>query len=50
MPESIGVGMSGRKNIKVSQETFEKLKADKPDGVTWDYYLTEVRTVEKDDD
>jgi hypothetical protein len=29
-----------RKNIKVTEETFEKLKAGKPDGVTWDYYLT----------
>jgi len=37
--------MSGRKNIKVSEETFDKLKEEKPDGVTWDYYLTEVRTV-----
>jgi len=38
--------MSGRKNIKVSEETFEQLKAEKPDGVTWDYYLTEVRTID----
>lgn len=36
----------GRRNIKVSTDTFEMLKADKPDGVTWDYYLTEIRTIE----
>ena len=23
------------------------LKKNKPDGVTWDYYLTEIRTVDK---
>jgi len=34
-----------RKNIKVSEDTFEQLKEEKPKGVTWDYYLTEVRTV-----
>lgn len=35
-----------RKNIKVSESTFEELKEEKPDGVTWDYYLTEIRTVD----
>lgn len=35
-----------RKNIKVSAEAFEQLKGEKPDGVSWDYYLTEIRTVE----
>lgn len=34
-----------RKNLKVSPEAYRKLKAEKPDGVTWDYYLTEIRTV-----
>jgi len=34
-----------RKNIKVSQETFQQLKGEKPDGVNWDYYLTKIRTV-----
>lgn len=34
-----------RKNIKVSQETFDQLETEKPDGVTWDYYLTKIRTV-----
>ena len=34
-----------RRNIKVSADTFDQLKADKPDGVTWDYYLTELRTL-----
>ena len=38
--------MSNRRNLKVSDETFQQLKADKPDGVTWDYYLTEIRTVD----
>lgn len=38
--------MTERKNIKVSEETFEELKEEKPGGVTWDYYLTEVRTVD----
>jgi hypothetical protein len=28
-----------RKNIKVHDDTFTMLKDDKPDGVTWDYYL-----------
>lgn len=28
-----------RKNLKVSDGTFEMLSKDKPDGVTWDYYL-----------
>ena len=36
----------GRANIKVSRETFNALASDKPDGVTWDYYLTEIRTVD----
>jgi hypothetical protein len=27
------------KNIKVKPATFKELQADKPDGVTWDYYL-----------
>lgn len=40
--------MSDRKNLKVKPETFEELKAQKPEGVTWDYYLTEVRTVDHD--
>ena len=33
-----------RKNIKVSEDVFTELREDKPDGVTWDYYLTEMRT------
>ncbi len=28
-----------RKNIKVDEDTFDKLKERKPKGVTWDYYL-----------
>ena len=36
-----------RRNIKVSRETFEELKADKPDEVSWGYYLVELRTVEE---
>lgn len=32
-----------RKNIKVSEATFNELNDDKPDGVTWDYYLTKIR-------
>lgn len=40
--------MSDRKNLKVRPETFEELIADKPDGVTWDYYLTEIRTVDNE--
>lgn len=35
-----------RKNIKVSPERFEQLKAEKPDGTDWGYYLVEVRTVD----
>jgi len=39
--------MSGRANIKVSTAEFERLKDEKPEGVTWGYYLTEIRTVEQ---
>ena len=35
-----------RKNIKVKPETFEQIDAEKPEGVTWDYYLLEIRTVD----
>jgi hypothetical protein len=35
----------GRKNIKLQAEEFRELKAEKPDGVSWGYYLTEIRTV-----
>lgn len=35
-----------RRNIKVSAEEFEQLESEKPDGVTWGYYLTEIRTVD----
>ena len=28
-----------RKNIKVGEKTFETLKSEKPEGVTWDYFL-----------
>jgi hypothetical protein len=28
-----------RRNIKLNSEAFERLKEQKPDGVTWDYYL-----------
>lgn len=35
-----------RKNIKVSEAEFEELEADKPEGVTWGYYLTKIRTTD----
>jgi len=35
-----------RKNIKVPAEAFEELAEDKPDGATWGYYLTELRTLD----
>jgi len=35
-----------RANIKLPQDAFDKLKADKPDGVTWKYYLVELRTMD----
>lgn len=38
--------MTNRKNLKISPEAYEELKADKPEGVTWGYYLTEIRTVD----
>lgn len=38
--------MSGRKNIKLSADEFEELKDDKPTGVSWGYYLTEMRTLD----
>jgi len=34
-----------RANIKVDREAFRELKADKPDGVSWAYYLLEHRTL-----
>jgi len=38
--------MTKRKNIKVKPETFAQIDAEKPEGVTWDYYLLEIRTVD----
>jgi len=35
-----------RANIKLPQHAFNKLKADKPDSVTWEYYLLELRNME----
>lgn len=32
-----------RRNIKVSADTFEMLKRNKPDGVTWDYHLKQLQ-------
>jgi len=37
-----------RRNLKVTDEAFEQLKDEKPDGATWSYYLTEIRTVGDD--
>lgn len=34
-----------RKNIKLPEEDFEELKREKPSGVSWGYYLTELRTM-----
>lgn len=31
-----------RRNIKVDEETFQKLKEDKPEGVNWSFYLDEL--------
>jgi hypothetical protein len=33
----------GKRSITVSTDTFELLKNGKPDGVTWDYYLKQLR-------
>jgi len=41
--------MSDRKNIKVSEETFEKLRERKPSGVTWDYWFQTVVLGETDE-
>jgi len=38
-----------RRTIKVQDDEFQRLKADKPDGASWGYYLTEIRTVRTDD-
>jgi len=35
-----------RRTIKVSAEQFDRLKDAKPDGVTWGYYLTELRNLD----
>ena len=32
----------------VADDEFQMLKVDKPDGVSWAYYLTEIRTVDND--
>lgn len=42
IPYGIQMGYMSRKNIKVSEETFEELSNDKPDGVTWDRYLSDM--------
>lgn len=34
-----------RATIKIDRNTFETLRDDKPDGVTWGYYLLELRTL-----
>lgn len=33
----------GRTNITVKDDTFELLKRNKPEGVTWDYHLTQLQ-------
>jgi len=38
--------MTERATIKIPQDEFERLKADKPTGVTWARYLTEIRTID----
>lgn len=38
-----------RRNIKLKPGTFNVLKNDKPDGVTWDYYLRELHAEANDD-
>lgn len=35
--------MTNRKSLKISEDTFDELKADKPSGVTWDYYLSRLK-------
>ena len=37
-----------RRTIKVKDDEFQRLKADKPEGVSWGYYLTQIRTVDND--
>jgi len=32
----------GKTSLTVNDETFAALKRNKPDGVTWDYYLREL--------
>lgn len=43
IPTGIQRGCMTRKNIKVSEDTFETLESDKPDGVSWDRYLTDMQ-------
>ena len=38
--------MADRRNLKVSDKAFQQLKVEKPAGVTWSYYLTEIRRVD----
>lgn len=35
-----------RRNIKVQPGEFEELSEEKPAGVSWGYYLTELRTLD----
>jgi len=32
----------GKSSITVNTETLQTLKGEKPDGVTWDYYLIDL--------
>lgn len=42
IPKGIQQGYMARKNIKVSEETFERLDAAKRDGVTWDVFFEDL--------
>lgn len=33
----------GKASITVDRETFEMLRRNKPDGVTWDYHLRQLQ-------
>lgn len=35
--------MPDYKNLRIREDTFQMLKRNKPDGVTWDYYLEQLQ-------
>jgi predicted CopG family antitoxin len=41
--------MATQKNIKLTEEVWRELREEKPDGVTWSYYLKELHSAAQED-